>query len=188
MNTGNLEKLEVSENGKYANIYALDISGNKLDLSEKTPEGKWAAKVEENLKKNPPEKLEKYTNVTQGRNVTADVMQGRHEKPEVMVDGKKDQNADIYYLDTNGKAVINLGEAKDISKVGATFQKDNFPAEYKWEYSEDGKDYKELAVVKKNEKYQTENTLKTPVKAQYLRFTDVKQRKRRSRCGGTGRV
>lgn len=171
MNTGNLEKLEVSENGKYANIYALDISGNKLDLSEKTPEGKLAAKVEENLKKNPPEKLEKYTNVTQGRNVTADVMQGRHEKPEVMVDGKKDQNADIYYLDTNGKAVINLGEAKDISKVGATFQKDNFPAEYKWEYSEDGKDYKELAVVKKNEKYQTENTLKTPVKAQYLRFT-----------------
>ena len=129
MNSVGLEKLDVSENGKYEKVYAVDLSGNKLDLSKETPEGKFVNKVEENLKANPPKALYNYNNVSKGMRIEADVMAGRHEEPEVMVDGDKTQLSGGYYLDNKGTATINLGETREISKVAVTYREKEVASE-----------------------------------------------------------
>ena len=177
MNSVGLEKLDVSKDGKYEKVYAVDLSGNKLDFSKETPEGKFVNKVEENLKKNPPKALYKYNNVSTGKDITADEMAGRHEDPKVMVDGNKAQLSGGYYLDNKGTATINLGKVEDISKVAVTYKEKEFASEYKWEYSENGKDFKELVTVSDNEKPNAENVLDKAVKAQYLRYTTVNKGK-----------
>ena len=177
MNSLGLEKLDVSKDGKYEKVYAVDLSGNKLDFSKETPEGKFVNKVEENLKKNPPKALYKYNNVLTGKDITADEMAGRHEDPKVMVDGNKAQLSGGYYLDNKGTATINLGKVEDISKVAVTYKEKEFASEYKWEYSENGKDFKELVTVSDNEKPNAENVLDKAVKAQYLRYTTVNKGK-----------
>ena len=177
MNSLGLEKLDVSKDGKYEKVYAVDLSGNKLDFSKETPEGKFVNKVEENLKKNPPKALYKYNNVSTGKDITADEMAGRHEDPKVMVDGNKAQLSGGYYLDNKGTATINLGKVEDISKVAVTYKEKEFASEYKWEYSENGKDFKELVTVSDNEKPNAENVLDKAVKAQYLRYTTVNKGK-----------
>ncbi len=173
MNSVGLEKLDVSENGKYEKVYAVDLSGNKLDLSKETPEGKFVNKVEENLKANPPKALYNYNNVSKGMRIEADVMAGRHEEPEVMVDGDKTQLSGGYYLDNKGTATINLGETREISKVAVTYREKEVASEYKWEYSEDGRNFKEIVTVPDNKKASAEYVLEKPVKAHYIRYTTV---------------
>ena len=82
-----------------------------------------------------------------------------------------------YYLDNKGTATINLGKVEDISKVAVTYKEKEFASEYKWEYSENGKDFKELVTVSDNEKPNAENVLDKAVKAQYLRYTTVNKGK-----------
>ena len=173
MKSVGLEKLNVSENGKYEKVYAVDLSGNKLDLSKETPEGKFVNKVEENLKANPPKALYNYNNVSKGMRIEADVMAGRHEEPEVMVDGDKTQLSGGYYLDNKGTATINLGETREISKVAVTYREKEVASEYKWEYSEDGRNFKEIVTVPDNKKASAEYVLEKPVKAHYIRYTTV---------------
>lgn len=60
-------------------------------------------------------------------------------------------------MDNKGTATINLGKVEDISKVAVTYKEKEFASEYKWEYSENGKDFKELVTVSDNEKPNAEN-------------------------------
>ena len=177
MNSVGLEKLDVSKDGKYEKVYAVDLSGNKLDFSKETPEGGFVDKVKANLKENPPKTLYNYNNVSTGKEIEADVMAGRHEDPKVMVDGNKAPLSDGYYLDNKGTATIDLGKAEEISKVAVTYRDKEVASEYKWEYSENGKDFKELVTVSDNKDANAENVLDKAVKAQYLRYTTVNKGK-----------
>ena len=177
MNSIGLEKLDVSKDGKYKNIYAVDLRGNKLDLIEGTDEYQFVEAAKETLKNNSSKLLYKYNNVSKKCKITADVMAGRHEDPKVMVDGNKAQLSGGYYLDTNGTAVIDLSRVENISKVAVTYKENEVASEYKWEYSEDGKDFKELITVSDNQDVSAENVLEKPVKAQYLRYTTVNKGK-----------
>lgn len=177
MNSVGLEKLNVSKDGKYEKVYAVDLSGNRLDFSKGTPERGFVNKVEENLKKNPPKTLYKYNNVSTGKDIKADEMAGRHEDPKVMVDGNKAPLSGSYYLDNKGTATINLGKVEDISKVAVTYKEKEFASQYKWEYSENGKNFKELVTVSDNKKPNAEDVLNKPVKAQYLKYTTVNKGK-----------
>ena len=106
LDNGLLEKITAADGSAYTEIYIADFSGNKLDLSDTTGEGKLIAAMRDYVAAHPIEPVEAPPeNVAIGKTVTG-TQSGQNYGAVVDGDSRTDT-----YVPTNQSVTIDLGSA-----------------------------------------------------------------------------
>lgn len=167
-----LESLKTSSGSEYKDIYAVDISNNKLNLAENTSEGSFIKEIKDYLEQNPvtPEYGE-LQNIALKKDVTSNSWMSN---PTMVVDG--DVSADRpLYLSKGKNVTIDLGAVEDLEEIKVYFQAENLKGtKFTMQVSEDNETWTDLKVHgDENPNTDTNYVLKLDekVKARYFRYT-----------------
>lgn len=173
-----LETLKTSKGSEYKDIYLLNISGNKLNLSEKSPEGQFIKEINDYVAQNPiePQRGE-LQNIALGKEVTTNSFLGNFMDVGVIVDGDKAVNK-VFPLNRSEHVTVNLGAKQTVEEIKIYFASETQKGEkFNIQVSDNKSDWKDVKVHNdSNKNTDTNYVLKLEegkfAQGQYIRFVD----------------
>ena len=124
LNNIGLESLKTSSASVYKDMYALDISGNKLNLADSTSEGKFVKEIKGIIEKNgQTPQYDKYQNIALGKEATGTSSSGGWWlEPSLVVDGDQSAANGGYPLNKGEEVTIDLGSVQKLEDVKIFFE------------------------------------------------------------------